>query len=96
MVVMYVLVRHFFNKKKDGVIYILVVHYEGEETGAEVLKQLGSRKYQIKSKTLRKGRAELTVEIMSKPENMSFVEKIAELQGVSDVNLIQYNGEYNG
>lgn len=96
MVVMYVLVRHFYIKKKEGVIYILVVHYEGEETGAEVLKQLGNRKYQIKSKTLRKGRAELTVEIMSKPENMPFVEKIAELQGVNDVNLIQYNGEYNG
>ncbi|SFG26072.1 DUF4956 domain-containing protein [Oribacterium sp. WCC10] len=96
MLVMYILVRHFFIKKKEGVIYILVIHYEGEETGADILKQFGNHKYQIKSKTMRKGNTELTVELMSKQENMPFVEKIDALPGVKDVSLIQYNGEYNG
>ncbi len=96
MLVMYILVRRSYEKKKAGIIYILVVHYEGEETGMEVLKLLGSSSYQLRSKTVRKGRTELTVEIISKQSNAPFVEKIDALSGVTDVSLIQYNGEYNG
>ncbi len=96
MIVMTVLVRHFYLQKKTGNIFILVTHYEGEETEAEIIKQFGSNRYQIKSKTMRKGQVELTVELMLKQANTAFVNKIDELSGVKDVNLIQYNGEYNG
>ena len=96
MVVMTVLVRFFYMRKTAGIIYILVVHYEGDETGAEIIRLIGNQKYQIKSKTMRKGQVELTVELLSRQGNLSFAEKIDELSGVKDVNLIQYNGEYNG
>ena len=96
MVVMTVLVKVLFTRKKSGKIYVCVIHYEGEETGAEITRILGGIKYQIKSKTLRKGVVELTVEVMSKQGAPVFAEKIDALEGVSDVSLIQYNGEYNG
>ena len=73
-----------------------MVHYSGEDTGDEVIKLLGNSRYQIKSKTMRKGVAELTVEILSGQGATPFVEKIDSLEGVRDVSLIQYNGEYNG
>ena len=96
MIVMTVLVKILFTKKKSGKIYICVIHYEGDEVGAEVLKLLGGVKYQIKSKTTRKGCVELTVEVMAKQGAPVIVDKIDALEGVSDVSLIQYNGEYNG
>ncbi len=96
MIVMTVLVRYFYLKKKNGIIYIIVIHYEGEDTGDEIVKQFGNQKYQLKSKTMRKGQVEMTVELMSKQGNFAFVDRIDALDGVKDVSLIQYNGEYNG
>jgi len=96
MIVMTVLVIVLFTRKKTGKIYVCVIHYDGEETGAEVTKILGTLKHQIKSKTVRKGQVELTLEVMSKQAAPLFVEKLDALEGVSDVSLIQYNGEYNG
>ena len=96
MVVMYVLVRIFYSRKSAGTVYVLIAHYSGADTSAEIIRLLGKVKYQIKSQTMRKGQTELTIQLLSKQGNISFVEKIDELEGVSDVSLIQYNGEYNG
>ncbi len=96
MLVMIVLIWLFSRKKKAGVIYIVVVHYEGEEVGGKIMQQFGSQRHQIKSKTIRKNDVELTVELMSRQNNTSFVDHINDLPGVKDVSLIQYNGEYNG
>ena len=96
MIVMTILVHVFYRRKKSGIIYILVVHYEGDDTGAEIIRLFGGQRYQIRSKTMRKGNVELTVELMSRQGNLTFVDKINALPNVKDVNLIQYNGEYNG
>lgn len=96
MVVMLILVWVFSTRKHSGNIYILVAHYEGEATGDMVLQQFGKQKYQVKSKTIRKNDVELTVELMSRRGNLAFVDRINALEGVKDVSLIQYNGEYNG
>ena len=96
MIVMTAIVMYFFKKKSSGIIYILVVHYEGEETQDEIIRLFGNQKYQLKSKTMRKGQVEMTVEFMSRQGNFNFVEKIDALDRVRDVSLIQYNGEYNG
>lgn len=96
MAVMTAVVWLFSRKKKAGVIYILIVHYEGEEAGAKIMQTFGTQKYQVKSKTFRKNDVELTVELMSKHGNLSFVDRINAIPGVNDVSLIQYNGEYNG
>ena len=96
MAVMIVLVRIFYSRKKSGVLYILVAHYEGGEAGNGLLKALGNRKYQIKSKTMRAEQTEITIELIPGQEGTSFVDEIGRINGVHDVNLIQYNGEYNG
>ena len=96
MVVMIAVVWMISRKKKAGIIYILVVHYEGEDVGGKILQIFGNQKYQVKSKTFRTNDVELTVELMSKQGNLSFVDRINVLPGVKDVSLIQYNGEYNG
>ena len=96
MIVMFFMVHVFYHKRKRGVIYILVAHYEGEDTGDEVIRLLGKMKYQLKSQTIRKGITEMTVELLAKHNNTAFLEKISSLENVKDASLIQYNGEYNG
>ncbi len=96
MVFMVLLVVCFASRKKSGTIYILVVHYTGEDTGDRIMQQFGRIRCQIKSKTFRKDDVEMTVEVMTRQANLTFADRIRELEGVRDLSLIQYNGEYNG
>lgn len=76
--------------------YIMVVHYQGEEAGDEIIRVLGKLDYSIRSKVLRKEDVELTLQMKVKNDNLSFVEKIQAVNHVSDVTLLEYNGEYHG
>lgn len=96
MIVMIIIIRIFTSKRKVGNVYILLVHYRGDKAGDEVIRTIGKLKHQIKSKTIRAGLTELTIEIYSKTKSTMFAENIDAIEGVSDVSLIQYNGEYNG
>lgn len=96
MVVMILVVHIFYSRRKRGAIYILVVHYSSILTGDEILRAMGNMRVQLKSKTMRGENTEMTVEVLCRNNNTLFVEKINELEGVSDVTLIQYNGEYHG
>ena len=93
---MTVVVHSFYNRKKRGVIYILVAHYEEELAGDEILRKLNKMKYQLKSKTFRGNLTEMTIELVCKNQNTLFLEQMKEIKGVKDVTLIQYNGEYHG
>lgn len=94
--VMILLVACFYRKQQKGRIYILVIHYVGDEAGDNVIRALGKMKYFIKSKTLRKNKTEMAVEVYCKNNDMFFLEKIRDVVGVEDATLIQYNGEYHG
>lgn len=95
-VVMICMILIFYNRQQKGKIYIAVVHYTEDETGDNVIRALGKMKYFIKSKTVRKGKTEIAIEVFCKDNNLFFLEKIRELEGVEDATLIQYNGEYHG
>lgn len=95
-VVMTVMVILFYRKQHNGKIYILVVHYVGDNVGDEVIRALGKIKYFIKSKTLRKEKTEMAIEVFCKNNDTFFMEKIRAVDGVIDSTLIQYNGEYHG
>ena len=41
-------------------------------------------------------KTEMAIEVFCKDNNMFFMEKIRDVEGVEDVTLIQYNGEYHG
>jgi hypothetical protein len=95
-VVMTVMVVLFYHKQQKGRIYILVVHYTGDEAGDNVIRALGKIRYFIKSKTLRKEKTEMAIEVFCKNNDTFFMEKIRVIDGVEDSTLIQYNGEYHG
>jgi hypothetical protein len=91
-----VLIVLFYCKQQNGRIYILVVHYTGDSAGDNVIRALGKIKYFVKSKTLRKDKTEMAIEVFCKNNDTFFMEKIRAVDGVIDSTLIQYNGEYHG
>lgn len=95
-IIMITMIVIFYNKQQKGRIYILVAHYTGDEAGDNILRSLGKIKYFVKSKTLRKDKTEMAIEVFCKNNDTFFMEKIREIDGIEDVTLIQYNGEYHG
>ena len=95
-VVMIGMIVLFYHKQQKGRIYIAVIHYIGDEVGDNVIRTFGKMKYFVKSKTVRKGKTEMAVEVYCKDNDMFFLDKIRDLDGVEDATLIQYNGEYHG
>jgi len=95
-VVMIVMIALFHHRKQNGRIYIAVIHYTTEEAGDNVIRAFGKMKYFIKSKTVRKEQTEMAVEVFCKNNDMFFLDKIRNVDGVADATLIQYNGEYHG
>lgn len=95
-VVMTVMIMLLYHKQQKGRIYILVVHYEGDKAGDEIIRALGKMKYFIKSKTLRKEKTEMAIEVFCKNNDTFFMERIRAIDGVQDSTMIQYNGEYHG
>ena len=95
-VIMTAVVWVLYVRQRAGQIYLMVVHYTGDLVGDAVLRALGGTKHQLKSTTLRKGTTEMIVEVFCRDDRTHFVEKVRALDGVSDVTLVQYNGEYHG
>jgi hypothetical protein len=76
-------------------MFILIVHYTGDDIGDELQRILHGRRYQIKSRTVRKNDVELAVELNVKNNNTAFMDRIREMTSVNDVALIQFTGEYH-
>ncbi len=96
MIIMVLVVHIFYNRRKKGTIFILVAHYDSAAAGDEIMRILHKMRHQLKSKTIRGDITELTIELISKNSNTVFMEQIQAVEGVRDVSLIQYNGEYHG
>ncbi len=95
-VIMILMLALFYHKQQNGKIYIAVIHYEGDRAGDDIIRCFGKRKYFIKSRTMRSEKTEMAVEIYCRQNEMDFMEKIRSIDGVHDITLIQYNGEYHG
>lgn len=95
-VLLVILIHILYHRQRSGMIYIMVVHYEGELTGDEVLRSMKKMKYQMKSKTLRGDLTEMILEVYCRTDSTVFLENIKAIEQVKDVTLIQYNGEYHG
>lgn len=81
------------KKKIRGETYLLVVHYNSEATD-ELRKVLNKLNAKLKSKSVRKGFYEMTVEIRLVDDNTSFMNIIDEIPGVVDSSLVNYTGDY--
>ncbi|KQL19876.1 DUF4956 domain-containing protein [Cytobacillus solani] len=84
----------FLSKKKwKDETYLLVIHYD-EMAYDEIKAQVVKFNYDLKSKIVRNNWTELTLKIKLKVDNTAFVHKLSNLEGVKDVSLVQYSGDY--
>lgn len=88
------LVVFWLSKKKIREQSFLLIVRHTEEAEVKLRAELLKLKTRLKSKTVRKGFTELTVEIRLKDDNTAFVQAIGDIQGVNDVSLVQYTGDY--
>lgn len=95
-VVVIILLLTIGRRTSTNEIFILIVHYTGEDISAELRRILQGKRFQIKSKTIRKNNVEMAIEVEVKNNNTAFMDTIKALSVVTDVSLIQFAGEYNG
>ncbi|OUP37781.1 DUF4956 domain-containing protein [Olsenella sp. An188] len=78
--------------------YLLVMRASTEEVAraAESLVRERARAASLKSKTVAPGCIELDFEVRLRGEDSALVDELAAREGVSDVALVSYNGDYLG
>ena len=91
-----ILVLLILSHAKLRQVYIMIVHYHGDDIGDKIRRVLQKTRYSIKSRTIRGETCEMAVEVYARKENLTFTEHIRNLAQVDDVTLVQYNGEYHG
>lgn len=86
----------FANRKILDKPYILILNCENTEAERRALSMIEEsvRKQVLKSKTVRKGSIELTLEVRLKDEKAEFVNELADAEGVENAVLVSYNGDY--
>lgn len=73
--------------------FLLIIRHT-EEAMEQLRVELKKLHTKLKSKTVRKGYTELTVELTLRDDNTAFVQNISEIAGVEDVSLVNYTGDY--
>ncbi|HHW94192.1 MAG TPA: DUF4956 domain-containing protein [Clostridiaceae bacterium] len=88
----------FVSWKSHDNPFILVLRCQSEEAEAatKAVLEANIKKLILKSKSVRKGEIELHYEIRLKDNETSFLSKIADTEGVQDVVLVSYKGDYVG
>ena len=87
----------FVNKKSSDNPYILIVNCDDEHGESLAMNHINKsvKKHVIKSKTVSASNGiEVTVEIRLKEMSTKFVNEINNLEGVNNVVLVSYNGDY--
>ena len=95
-VIIGVILLIFANRKSSANPYIVVVHCSDSESEAQAaaLLERETKRYTVKSKSVRKGAIELNTEVLLKDENTDFINALSDLPGVLDAVLVSYNGDY--
>lgn len=88
--IIYILLTFFKKEKKS---YLLIVRY-GAKDEINVNGLLGNMKYKLKNKTQTGERIELTIEVKIKNNDVSYVSRFNEIEGVESVTMLEYSGEY--
>lgn len=87
----------FINKKSSDNPYILIVNCNDENSENLAINHINKsvKKHVIKSKTVSASNGiEITIEIKLKEMSTKFVNEINNLEGVNNVVLVSYNGDY--
>lgn len=88
----------FSGRKNIERPYILVVHCETEEKEKEAEAYIKEqvKALSLKSKAVSPGCIEMNYEVRFKEGESSFVNALSRIEGVSNVVLVSYNGDYMG
>lgn len=82
------------KKKVRGETYLLILQHN-DEAGEEVRKTLQKLNTKLKSKTIRNGFIEMTVEIRLVDDNTSFMNNLNSIEGFPhSCSLVNYTGDY--
>lgn len=86
----------FVNRKTTDHPYILIMNCENKEAEKQALAMLQNKvkKQVLKSKTVSKSGIEMTLEIRLKSDDSDFVNEVSDAEGVENVVLVSYNGDY--
>lgn len=88
----------FSEKKTFDRPYILVIHCvdsDSEERSLKLVEEMAG-KVSLKSKTVTLGSIELNYEVRLRDGNTDFVNRLAEMDGVTSTVMVSYNGDYMG
>ncbi len=88
----------FVNRKPHANPYIIVLRCEDQATEKQATDFINShvKKAVIKSKTVQKGMIELNLDVRLKDEDSSFINELADMDKVTNVVLVSYNGDFMG
>lgn len=86
----YIILIKIRNQKR---LYILIVKFENEAS-ANVLRNLETLAKVLKNKTNVKGFTELTYEVKLKGDNTAFTNQLSAIEGVENVVLVEFTGDY--
>ena len=86
----------FVNRKITDHPYILIMNCKNKEAEKQALAMLQNKvkKQVLKSKTVSKSGIEMTLEVRLKGDDSDFVNEVSETEGVDNVVLVSYNGDY--
>ena len=76
----------------NGSAYLVVIRYADRAEGAVKNKLAGLGKYKLKSRSMKEDETELVIEAKLSKKNMDSLAALLDAEGVSDVNIISYNG----
>lgn len=88
-----------FSRQKNGESpYILVVHCADQDVEGQVraLVEARVRRLNLKSKSVAPGQIELNYEVRLRDADTEFVNELGAMEGVGNVVLVSYNGDYMG
>lgn len=94
---LFVSVVFFVLKSARGAdtTYMLVIDCAADlPIEEEIRRELANYQTKVRSKVICNDRAELTVEVVMKDDNMNVVNVISAIDGVGDVTMVQYRGSY--
>lgn len=95
-VIMLIIVIAFSKKVVSTKSYILVAHYDKDVAGDQIIRSLNRVKFNVRSKILRGEQTELTLQLSCKNMNNVMIEKMRKIDGVKDIALLSFDGEYHG
>ena len=88
----------FANRSDTTKPYIVVLTCDGPQSEEKAVDFLRSetKRCVVKSKSAQRGAVELNLEIRLAKDDTSFINRLAELEGVHSAVLVSYNGDYMG